>query len=331
MKKGIAWLLTVLLWMSFLGVARADTYAGDYVYADTPLDGVSDAGRNNIELAVYALNGLELQPGDLFSFNDAVGPRTRELGYQGALNGRGVMVTGGGVAQVASTIYLAAVQTSGVTFDEVTVYGDRYDGTYVTSGDDAIVTDYNNGVDFSFWNDTDCVMRMNLWIDVENDVVACALSMLDDEAVIAYASTPLYGTANKLSNIEECSWAISGVVLESYDLFSFNGLVGPRTPENGYKKAVNGRGVTVYGGGVAQVASTVYLAVKELSCVELIDKSTYGDRFTDGYVDDPDDAIVTDYNAGTDFSFYYVGDGEMRIELYVDNGSLCCEVYETFG
>lgn len=119
------------------------------------------------------------------------------------------------------------------------------------------------------------------------------------------------------------------MTLESYDLFSFNGLVGPRTAENGYKKALNGRGVTVYGGGVAQVASTVYLAVKDLDCVEIIDKSTYGDRFTDGYVEDTDDAIVTDYNAGTDFSFYYTGDGELRIELSVEDDELCCQVYET--
>ena len=131
MKKRIAWLLTVLLLLGACAPALADTYAGDYVYADTSLDSVSDAGLHNIELAVGALNGLALEPGELFSFNDTVGPRTRAEGYRGALNGRGVMVTGGGVAQVASTIYLAAVQTSGVSFDQVTVYGDRYDGDVV--------------------------------------------------------------------------------------------------------------------------------------------------------------------------------------------------------
>lgn len=329
MKKGIAWLLTVLLLLGACAPAMADTYAGDYVYADTPLGSVSDAGRHNIELAVDALNGLTLEPGELFSFNGTVGPRTKADGYRNALNGRGVMVTGGGVAQVASTIYLAAVQTSGVTFDQVTVYGNRYDGDYVDSGDDAIVTDYNNDIDFSFWNDTDCVMRFYLWIDENNDVLSCGLSMEDDSSAIGCASTPLYGSTGKLENIERCSWAISGVTLESYDLFSFNGLVGSRTAENGYQKALNGRGVTVYGGGVAQVASTVYLAVKELDCVEIIDKSTYGDRFTDGYVEDTDDAIVTDYNAGTDFSFYYTGDGELRIELSIEYDELCCQVYET--
>ena len=90
MKKGIAWLLTVLLILGACAPALADTYAGDYVYADTRLDSVSDAGRHNIELAVAAINGLALEPGRLFSFNDTVGPRTRAEGYRGALNGRGV-------------------------------------------------------------------------------------------------------------------------------------------------------------------------------------------------------------------------------------------------
>lgn len=328
MKKRIALWLTVILLLSLCPAVQADTYAGDYAYADTSLLDVSEAGLNNIELALGALDGLELQPGELFSFNDTVGPRSRANGYQGALNGRGVMVTGGGVAQVASTIYLAALQTTGVTFDEVSTYGDRYDGSYVDSGDDAIITDYSNDVDFSFWNDTDCVLRINLWVSEDYNSLCCLLSMLEGEGAVAFAQTPLYGTEGKLANIEECSWAISGVSLASYDLFSFNELVGPRTAENGYQKALNGRGVTVYGGGVAQVASTIYLAVKELDCVEIVDKSTYGDRFVDGYVEDPDDAIVTDYNAGTDFSFYYTGGGELLIELSIENDHLRCQVYE---
>lgn len=328
MKKSIALLLSVILLLTLCPAALADTYAGDSVYADTSLSGVSDAGRSNINQAIRALDGLELQPGELFSFNDAVGPRTRAKGYQGALNGRGVMVTGGGVAQVASTIYLAALQTAGVTFNEVTVYGDRYEGSYVDSGDEAVVTDYSAGTDFSFWNDTDCVLRMNLWVNEDYDLVCCLLSMEDARGYLSFAQTQMYGSESKLRNIETCMWAISGVSLGRYDLFSFNDLVGPRTAENGYQKALNGRGVTVYGGGVAQVASTIYLAVKDLDCVEIVDKSTYGDRFTDGYVDDPEDAIVTDYNAGTDFSFYYTGNARLLIELSIENTSLRCQIYE---
>ncbi len=49
------------------------------------------------------------------------------------------------------------------------------------------------------------------------------------------------------------------------DVFSFNDIVGDRTSARGYKTAVNGRGVKAMGGGVAQVATTLYLALQKLT------------------------------------------------------------------
>lgn len=112
--------------------------------------------------------------------------------------------------------------------------------------------------------------------------------------------------------------------------FSFNSVVGPRTEGNGYVSAINGRGVSVVGGGVAQVASTIYLAVKWMDCVTLDRISTYGERFTGGYVGNPNDAIVTDYNAGTDFSFTYYGSRTLYISLYEMDGWLYCDVQEVY-
>lgn len=327
MKRLTALFLALALFLCLIPAASAD-YDDYALYGSTSLYGVSESGLHNIELAMSSLCGLTLDPGEYFSFNQLIGPRTREAGYKTALNGRGVRVVGGGVAQVASTIYLAALQSEDISFDQVSVYGSRYDGDYVDSGDLAIVTDYNSGTDFSFWNDTGCTLFIDLWIDPENEELCCELSLLNDNAPIAWSETPLYGSDGKIANVEQACWAISGITLRSYDVFSFNSLVGPRTAENGYKKAPNGRGVTVYGGGVAQVASTVYLAVKELDCVEILEKSTYGERFVDGYVDDVDDAIVTDYNAGTDFSFFYTGDEELVVELYPGEDTLYCWIYE---
>ncbi len=69
----------------------------------------------------------------------------------------------------------------------------------------------------------------------------------------------------------------------------------------------------VVGGGVAQVASAIWLAIKDLDNVTVTEKHTYGSRYNQSYVDDPDDAILTDYAAGTDFRFRYDGDGELSI------------------
>ena len=73
----------------------------------------SNAARSfNISLAARAVNGYVVQPGRTFSFNAAVGPRTAERGYKSAKiisEGRFAEGVGGGVCQVSTTLYNAAV------------------------------------------------------------------------------------------------------------------------------------------------------------------------------------------------------------------------------
>ena len=82
------------------------------------------------------------------------------------------------------------------------------------------------------------------------------------------------------------------------------------------------------GGGVAQVASAIWLAIKDLDTVTVTEKSTYGEKFNQSYVDDPDDAILTDYANGTDFCFTYDGFGELSIYTQVSGDTLTCDIYE---
>jgi len=69
-------------------------------------------GRShNVEHAAKKLNGLVLRPGQTFSFNDRVGPRTVEAGFDRAPEIVGDELTigiGGGTCQVSSTLYAAA-------------------------------------------------------------------------------------------------------------------------------------------------------------------------------------------------------------------------------
>lgn len=63
---------------------------------------------HNIKLAAQALDNYLLPPNEEFSFNDIVGPRTKEAGYNEApiiLNNRFAQGVGGGVCQVSSTLY----------------------------------------------------------------------------------------------------------------------------------------------------------------------------------------------------------------------------------
>ena len=76
----------------------------------------STAGRsNNIEIATAAINGTVVMPGETFSFNDVVGPRTIERGFQEAGTYVGNKVEpgiGGGICQVSTTIYRAVMKAN---------------------------------------------------------------------------------------------------------------------------------------------------------------------------------------------------------------------------
>ena len=66
----------------------------------------------NIEVAASHVDGLVVEPGQLISFNDTVGARIEENGFQKSFEifkGEMVEGTGGGTCQVASTLHALAV------------------------------------------------------------------------------------------------------------------------------------------------------------------------------------------------------------------------------
>ena len=341
MKRFIAALLSVMLCLSLL-TAGTGALAAERVSARTPLAGSAWAKVSNIEIAAARLNGVVVPYGTEFSFNDTVGPRTQAYGYQSALNGRGVKVTGGGVAQAATTLYLALCQLDQeIEFTERKTYGSRFQDNYVVNTDDAILVDYSSGVDFSFvnWGDD---LTIEMWIT--DSYLYCAVSAGEEEEQAVLEWTPLVpaqvrrpiasaslwidGSDALRNNILLASGSINDTVLMNGDLFSFNASVGPRSEKYGYQSALNGRGVKVTGGGVAQVASVIWLAVKNLDSIAIVEKSTYGSRYNQHYVSSSNDAILTDYKDGTDFSFRNVGMNPITISTYVSGDMLFCDIYQ---
>lgn len=64
--------------------------------------------NTNLRLLCEALNGVVVQPGETFSYNDTLGERTAEKGYKPAPAYSGNRLTdaiGGGVCQGSSTLY----------------------------------------------------------------------------------------------------------------------------------------------------------------------------------------------------------------------------------
>lgn len=93
----------------------------------------------NVRLAAEAMDGLVLEPGQVLSFNATVGPRTLERGYQPApviLHEARQTQVGGGVCQVASTIFVAGL-LSGLDVAERWRHSLPVD--YIATGEDATI------------------------------------------------------------------------------------------------------------------------------------------------------------------------------------------------
>jgi len=104
----------------------------------------------NVTQAANRINGIILNPGDIFSYNSAVGPRTPAAGFSVATvytkDGL-VEELGGGICQVSSTLYNA------VLYADLKVVERRnhsYTVTYVKNGLDATVA--YGFIDFKFQN-----------------------------------------------------------------------------------------------------------------------------------------------------------------------------------
>ena len=72
----------------------------------------NESRTHNIQLASDKINGTLIKPGAQFSFNDVVGERTAEAGYDDApvmIDGKLVPGIGGGICQVSSTIFNTAL------------------------------------------------------------------------------------------------------------------------------------------------------------------------------------------------------------------------------
>lgn len=110
----------------------------------------------NIKTASSKINGTLIAPGEVFSFNDSVGPITLDEGFNTAYvisKGRTILGTGGGVCQVSTTVFRAALN-AGFPILERTAHAYRvgYYEQHSEIGYDASI--YQPTVDLKFKNDT---------------------------------------------------------------------------------------------------------------------------------------------------------------------------------
>lgn len=124
---------------------------------------------HNVELGASRLNGRLVAPGSTFSFNDALGDVSAATGFQQAYvikGGRTVLGDGGGVCQVSTTLFRAAM-ASGLPIVERHAHSYRVSYYEQDTGPGMDATVFAPSVDFKFKNDTPA----HILITAETDTV----------------------------------------------------------------------------------------------------------------------------------------------------------------
>jgi len=133
----------------------------------TPIVDKSEGRTNNIELAAEKINNKVIQPGEEFSFNETVGERTDEEGYEYAPiiiktedGSKKVDGLGGGVCQLSTTLY-QAVEQCGLEVTER--HPHTSDVTYISKGEDAAVS--YGYMDFKFVNNREYPIMIKVYLN----------------------------------------------------------------------------------------------------------------------------------------------------------------------
>lgn len=144
---------------------------------------------SNIHLLTRSLDGTILAPGETFSFNKTIGPRTAGKGYKEAsviLDGKLVPGLGGGVCQVATTVFNA------VFFAGLPVNERRNHSFYISkypTGRDASVS--WPSIDLKFKNDTGAHLLIKG--SLSSNSVTITLYGTDPERTVKYNTTGFSG------------------------------------------------------------------------------------------------------------------------------------------
>ena len=93
---------------------QADVAEGEVIGSYQAISQSTNADRaENLRLAAGAIDGVVIQPGETFSFNDHVGDGEQDSRYRAApviVGGETVEGAGGGICQVSTALYIAALK-----------------------------------------------------------------------------------------------------------------------------------------------------------------------------------------------------------------------------
>ena len=137
--------------------------------------------------------------------------------------------------------------------------------------------------------------------------------------LISYYETKIYDKIpDRMTNINICANALNGYIINPGEEFSFNNVVGERTPQKGYKEAITynekGEKEMDFGGGICQISSGINMAVKK---VGLPVTERHNHKHEVPYEILGNDAAVS--YGSQDFKFLNNTDKEIKLEVIINN------------
>ena len=217
-----------------------DKYVNNILASYTTSFAGSSQGRiTNIQLACSKIDGYVLNPGDRFSYNRVVGPRTAAAGFKMAHVYVGTKVVdgiGGGICQVSSALYNAVVLADLKT---VTRVNHSIPVNYVPMGRDATVS--YGSIDYVFENDKSYPVSVKATIEGTTLTVAIVGTSEMDYTVEFQSnyvsSVPFSETQIEDNTLPEGETRVitpgsNGSVYESYRIYKRNGVEFDRKYES---------------------------------------------------------------------------------------------------
>ncbi|HEX3010653.1 MAG TPA: VanW family protein [Syntrophomonadaceae bacterium] len=138
-------------------------------------------------------------------------------------------------------------------------------------------------------------------------------------------ATYFHGSGARFKNIATAVKSLNNTIIWPGEIFSFNEIVGPRTPERGYLPApvIIGEGHDLdYGGGVCQVSSTLYNAAANAK-LQVCERHLHSKPI--GYVPAGRDATVA-YNY-LDLKLKNPGKAPAIIKAGMNNGRIWAQIW----
>lgn len=162
---------------------------------------------------------------------------------------------------------------------------------------------------------------------IEPEILSEFYSQEMYQDVLATFTTTVEGSLNWIANIQKACEMLNGSVVKMGETFSFNDLIGEPTEENGFLPAWKYVGPShreVIGGGICQVASTLYYCAL-VSDLEIVERT--GHSYVVDYIQAGFDAEI--YYGIFDLKFTNTTDNVIRIDAAITDDQLTITIMGT--